>query len=544
MDLAENILSRKGPRNVLVVGNPGTGRNIIVHALIKKSLSGKSTKKLNGKRFIELDLVALASNVDSLEQSEKVIAECLNEAERAGNIVLVINDFHDFVGGEKRAGLTDVSAILLPYLSNSAFPTICITNYEGFHKYIEKRAELMKLFEKVEVKELTPEQTMFIIENKVFGLEQEYNKFISYPALKEIIRLSDKYIPYSFPLKAITLLKDAFAFSNKYASDHVILPEHVDQIVSAKTQIPVGKIRSKEKETLLNLEKTLKKRIVSQEEAIREISSALRRARSGIQNRKGPMGSFLFLGPTGVGKTETAKALAEAYFGSEDRMIRLDMSEFQRIDDIPRIIGGETQEGILTTRVKEDPFSLVLLDEIEKAHPDILNLFLQVLDEGYVNDNMGRKVSFGSTIIIATSNAGYQIILSALENKKEMAEIKKELLDYIFKNGTFRPEFINRFDGVVVFKSLSKEDLIKITQLQLEKMQKTLSEKHIELKITEELKRKIVDLSFDPVFGAREIKREIQDKIENAIAKALLSDKIKNGDKIEIKPEKFEITIL
>jgi len=544
MELAENILSRKGPRNVLIVGNPGTGRNIIVHALIKKSLSGKSTKKLNGKRFIELDLVALASNVDSLEQSEKVIAECLNEAGKAGNVVLIINDFHDFVGGEKKAGLTDVSSILLPYLSNSAFPTICITNYEGLHKHIEKKPELMKLFEKVEVKELTPEETMFIIENKVFGLEHEYNKFISYPALKEIIRLSDKYIPYSFPLKAITLLKDAFAFSDKYAGDQIILAEHVDQIVCAKTQIPVGKIRSKEKETLLNLENILKKRIVSQEEAIKEISSALRRARSGIQNRKGPMGSFLFLGPTGVGKTETAKALAEAYFGSEERMIRLDMSEFQRIDDIPRLIGGETQEGILTTKVREDPFSLVLLDEIEKAHPDILNLFLQVLDEGYVNDNMGRKVNFGSTIIIATSNAGYQIILDALKNKKDIPEIKKELLDYIFKNGTFRPEFINRFDGVVVFRSLSREDLIKITQLQLEKMQKTLSEKHIELKITEELKKKIVELSYDPVFGAREIKRKIQDKIENVIARALLEDKIKNGGKIQIDPNTFEIIIL
>ncbi|MDD3170650.1 MAG: ATP-dependent Clp protease ATP-binding subunit [Candidatus Pacebacteria bacterium] len=544
MELTENILSRKGARNALIVGNPGTGRSIIVHALIKKSLSGKSTKQLNSKRFIQLDLVALASNVDSFEQSEKIIAECLNEAEKSGNVVLIINDFHDFVGGEKKAGLTDVSSILLPYLSNSAFPTICITNYEGFHKYIEKKPELSKLFDKVEVKELTPEQTMFIIENKVFGLEQEYNKFISYPALKEIIRLSDKYIPYSFPQKAISLLKDAFAFSNKYANDHIILAEHVDQIVCDKTQIPVGKIRSKEKETLLNLENILKKRIVSQEEAIKEISSALRRARSGIQNRKGPMGSFLFMGPTGVGKTETAKALAEAYFGSEDRLIRLDMSEFQRLDDIPRIIGSEAQEGILTTKVKEDPFSLVLLDEIEKAHPDILNLFLQVLDEGYVNDNVGRKVNFGSTIIIATSNAGYQIILDALNNKKEMSEIKKELLDYIFRNGTFRPEFINRFDGVIVFKSLNQEDLIKITQLQLEKMQKTLSEKHIELAITDELKKKIVELSYNPVFGAREIKREIQDKIENVIAKALLGDKIKNGDKIQIDPNTFEIITL
>ena len=544
IEMVENILSRKGLRNALIVGNPGTGRNIIIHAVIKKSLTGKSTKEINGKKFVELDLVSLAADIESFEQSEKIIATCLNEAQRAGNVILILNDFHNFVGGEKKAGLIDISSIILPYLTNSSFPMICVTDYQGFNKNIEKKAELIKLFEKVEVKELTPDETMLIIEDKVFGLEQEYDKFISYPALKEIIRLSERYIPYSFPQKAISLLKDSFVFSNKYTDDRIILPEHIDQIVSAKTQIPVGKIRSKEKEVLLDLENILKKRIISQEEAIKEVSAALRRARSGVQSKKGPMGSFLFLGPTGVGKTETAKALAEAYFGSEERMIRLDMSEFQRIDDIPRLIGGENQEGILTTKVKEDPFSLVLLDEIEKAHPDILNLFLQVLDEGYLNDYLGRKVSFNNTIIIATSNAGYQIILEALKENKKMEEIKKELLDFIFKNSIFRPEFINRFDGVVVFKSLTQDDLIKIIQLQLEKIQKTLAEKHIEIIITEELKRKIVELSFNPIFGAREIKRTIQDKVENPIANALLSDKIKNGDKIKIDPETFEIVIL
>jgi len=433
IEMVENILSRKGPRNALIVGNPGTGRNIIIHAVIKKSLTGKSTKEINSKRFVELDLIALAADIESFEQSEKVIATCFNEAQRAGNVVLIINDFHNFVGGEKKTGLTDVSSIILPYLTNSAFPMICVTDYQGFHKNIEKKVELIKLFEKVEVRELTPEETMLIIEDKVFSLEQEYDKFISYPALKEIIRLSERYIPYSFPQKAISLLKDSFAFSNKYTDSRIILAEHIDQIVGAKTQIPVGKIRSKEKEILLNLENILKKRIVSQEEAIKEVSAALRRARSGVQNRKGPMGSFLFLGPTGVGKTETAKALAEAYFGSEERMIRLDMSEFQRIDDIPRLIGGENQEGILTTKVKEDPFSLVLLDEIEKAHPDILNLFLQVLDEGYLNDNLGRKVSFSNTIIIATSNAGYQIILEALKENKKWKKSKKSFLTLFLK---------------------------------------------------------------------------------------------------------------
>jgi ATP-dependent Clp protease ATP-binding subunit ClpA len=539
--VAENVISRKNSKNLLLIGNPGTGRKIIIHNLIKKSLRRELPDIANDKRFLQLDLVALSSSVDSFEKSEKVIGECLAEAQKSGNVILILNDFHDFLGGKKKAGITDISAILMPYLSNPKFQMICISNFDGYHKYIEKKPELLKYFEKVEVKELSPEETTLILENKVFGLEHEYNKFISYSSIKEIVHLSGKYIPYSFPQKAITLLEDAFAFSNKYGEGRIILPEHIDQIVTDKTQIPVGKVRTKEKETLLNMENILKKRIVSQEEAIKEISSALRRARSGVQNRKGPMGTFLFMGPTGVGKTETAKALAYAYFGSEERMIRLDMSEFQRLDDIPRLIGSETQEGILTTKVKEDPFSLILLDEIEKAHPDILNLFLQVLDEGYLNDNVGNKISFANTIIIATSNAGYQVILDAIKTNKEINEVKEEILEYVFKNAIFRPEFINRFDGVVVFKALTKEDLVKITQLQLEKIQKTLLEKHIELVITTELKEKIVDLSYNPVFGAREIKRKIQDKVENSIAKALLGDTLKNGDKIQINPNTFEV---
>jgi ATP-dependent Clp protease ATP-binding subunit ClpA len=283
--------------------------------------------------------------------------------------------------------------------------------------------------------------------------------------------------------------------------------------------------------------------VVSQNEAIEEISSAMRRARSGVHANKGPMGSFLFLGPTGVGKTETAKALAEVYFGSEDRMVRLDMSEFQRVDDIPRLLGSDTQNGILTTAVRENPFSLVLLDEIEKAYPDILNLFLQILDEGYINDNLGNKVNFSNTIIIATSNAGYKVILNSLKQNKEMVEIKKELLDYVFANNLFRPELINRFDGVIVFKSLGQTDLLQIAKLQLNKIAGNLKKKKIDFIITEELKSRIVELGFHPVFGAREMKRVIQDKVENSIAEALLSDKIKAGNSFELDPSDFSIKI-
>jgi ATP-dependent Clp protease ATP-binding subunit ClpA len=255
------------------------------------------------------------------------------------------------------------------------------------------------------------------------------------------------------------------------------------------------------------------------------------------------MGSFLFLGPTGVGKTETAKALAEIYFGSEEKMIRLDMSEFQQVKDISRLIGSKKEKGILTSKVKENPFSLILLDEIEKAHPDILNIFLQILDEGYVTDGFGRKVNFKNSIIIATSNAGYKMILEYIGKNSDWVSIKKNLLSYLFSEGSFRPEFINRFDGVVVFRPLNHDDLMNVCQLQFNKLKERLFEKDVEFVVTEELKGKVVDLSYNPQFGAREMQRVIQDKIENPLAKAILSGSLSKGNKVEIEPKNFNLII-
>jgi len=294
---------------------------------------------------------------------------------------------------------------------------------------------------------------------------------------------------------------------------------------------------------LLNLEKLIHQRIINQEEAVKEVSAALRRARAEVTVRKGPMGCFLFLGPTGVGKTETSKALTEIYFGAEERMIRMDMSEFQNVEDIPRLIGSAKEKGLLTTQVRENPFSSILLDEIEKAHPNILNLFLQVLDEGFLTDGLGRKVDFKNSIIIATSNAGYQVILEALKTKVEWSGVKEKLLDYLFEKAIFRPEFINRFDAVVVFRPLTKENLLDIAELMLQKLKKNLKEKDIEFIITQSLKEKIVELGYSPIFGAREMRRVIQDKVENVLASALLSGQLKRGDRVEVEPEEFKLKI-
>lgn len=540
----ERILSKKDAGNALIIGEPGVGRTNIIHGLIKKSLTGKSLPNVNNNRFIELDIISLSSTTTSFEQMEKILDQCFREVSNAGNVILIINDIHDFLGGKQKAGVVDISGIFGPYLNSPSFKTICLTSLKGLHQYIEDKPSLLAQFQKIEVEEMSTTETLKVLENKVFRLESEHQKFIPFNSLKETVLLCEKYISnFPFPQKAINLLDEAVIYSGRDAETNIVLPEHVDKMLSEKTKIPVGKIRSKEKEVLLNLEDILHKRVIGQQEAIDEISSALRRARTGVQTRKGPMGSFLFLGPTGVGKTETAKALAEAYFGSEDKMIRIDMSEFQRIDDIPRLLGSGEQPGILTSQVSENPFALVLLDEIEKAHPDVLNIFLQVLDEGYVNDSLGRKISFTNTIIIATSNAGYQTILKAIAENKEMPEIKREILSAIFEKGTFRPEFINRFDGTIIFKSLTKENLMMIAQIQLNKLNDNLRAKKIQLIITEELKSKIVELSYDPVFGAREMKRVTQDKIENIIARALLKDEIPQGSKIQIDPNSFAITI-
>jgi len=540
----ERILSRREINNALLVGEPGTGRKSIVYNLAKRSLSGQSLPEVNYKRVIQLDLPSLLAELPNSEEVEIALDKIFQEVVFAGNVILVIDEFHNYIGQVAKPGIIDISGVLTSYLHLPQFQIVAITTYEGLHKNIEQNPSVIGLFEKVEVGEVSKKETLILLENLTFALEKKYKIFISYPAIREIIDLTEKYMPaIPFPEKAMDVLDEVAIYVAQNVKEKIVLPRHVATIVKEKTQIPVGEIETKEKEILLNLEDLIHQRIINQEIAVKEIATALQRARAQISIRKGPMGGFLFLGPTGVGKTETAKALAEIYFGGENKMIRLDMSEFQAIEDIPRLLGAPGQEGLLTTPVRENPFSLLLLDEFEKAHPNILNLFLQVLDEGHLTDGQGRKVDFKNTIIIATSNAGYQIILEALKENLEWQEVKEKLLDFIFQEGIFRPELINRFDGVIVFKPLSKEDLLNIAELLLQKLKKNLSDKGIEFLITPGLKEKIVELSYDPKFGAREMRRAIQDKVENVLAKAMLSGKIKRGGLIKIDPNNFELKL-
>ena len=540
----ERILSRGEINNVLVVGDSGTGKRSMVQSLARKSLLGSGAASVNYKRFIELDLSGLLAQFNNSDEIEAVLDQLLKEVVLAGNIILVIDDIHNYIGQAPRPGIIDISGVIAPYLRMPQFQIIGITNYEGLHRYIEKNGSILSLFGKVEVVGISQQETLTLLEYLTFNLEKKYKIFISYQALREIIFLTEKYLPLlHFPEKAIDILNETAVYIANLTKERIVLPKHVAKIITEKTEIPVGEMETKEKEILLNLEGLIHQRIINQEEAVKEISTALRRARSEITTRKGPMGTFLFLGPTGVGKTETSKALAYFYFGSEEKMIRLDMSEFQDIKDIPRLIGSKNEIGLLTTPVRENPFSLVLLDEIEKADSNVLNLFLQVLDEGHLTDGFGRKISFKNTIIIATSNAGYQIILEALKNKEPWSEVKQKLLDCLFEERIFRPEFINRFDGVVLFNPLSKENLLDISQLMLSSLKENLKEKGIEFIITQELKEKIVELGYNPVFGARHMRRVIQDKVENVLASALLAGKIGKGSRVSIDPEKFNLII-
>ena len=541
IEQVERILSNPEINNVLIVGEPGVGMKNIILALAKKSVLEESLPTINNNRIVELKIPLLLAKLTSLDEVELTLEKIFQEVVKAGNVILVIDNFHNYVGGEQRPGAIDITGILSSYLPLSQFQFVALTSYSGLHKNIESHPSLLNFFSKVEVREPSKEETLLILEDMVFGLERKYKVFISWRALKEIVDLCERYITsLPFPKKAKDTLEEVVI---KVVAKRKtwVGRDDVDKLISQKTEIPVGKLEQKEKTILLNLEKLIHRRIINQDEAVNEVAAALRRARTEIVIRKRPMGCFLFLGPTGVGKTETSKALAEIYFGSEDRMIRLDMSEFQNIKDIPRLIGSFEYEGLLTTQVRENPFSLVLLDEIEKAHPNILNLFLQVLDEGHLTDGMGRKVDFKNTIIIATSNAGYKLILRAIEKGEKMSEIKEELLEYLFEKGIFRPEFINRFDAVVVFRTLTKENLLDIAHLLLSKIQKSLAQRNIEFIITDELKEKIVELGYDIKFGARNMKRVIQDKVENSIAQALLKGEIKKGDRFIISPDNFSV---
>lgn len=545
IETIERILSRRGENNLLVIGKPGGGRSTIVYSFAKRVLEDRSVLPLNHKRVLELDIQAMFAGLRTPGEILDRFRVVFSEAENAGNVILIIDNIHNYIGKQEGVGGLDISPAILPYLGSANLQVIGITTFEGFHKNIETNPAIMNFFETIEVEEPLKEETLFVLEDLLPGFERQYNLKVSYKTLKDIVELTDRYIQDTpFPEKAIDYLGEVMVYTKTKTNSKIVLPEHVAQIISQRTKIPAGEIQKTEREKLINLEAFLHRRIIDQEEAVNALADAMRRTRAGVAKADKPMGTFLFLGPTGVGKTETSKALAEAYFGSEKRMIRLDMTEYQGTEAIDRLIGSSKgiEQGQLTNAIRENPFSLILLDEIEKAHSKILNLFLQVLDEGRLTDSLGRTVSFRNSIIIGTSNAGAEFIRKYVEKKAGYAYsfFKKELMEFLLSKGIFKPEFLNRFDAAIVFKPLSQENLVEVAILMLQRLNKRLGEgRGIQLVVTKELAEKVAELGYHPEFGARPMNRVVQDRIENKIAMKILKEELRRGDVIEIKPEEI-----
>jgi ATP-dependent Clp protease ATP-binding subunit ClpC len=524
-----------GRQSVILVSNPGVGKTTIIQGIAELMLEERVPKILQDKRLVALNVGQLVAGATPAEAQERLLIIC-HEIARAGNIVLYIPNIEGLsgitAGGEESI---DLSGVLAEELSKGYFFVLASTTPANYSQYLEN-SSLGNLLQKVEILEPEVNQAIQILEAKAGGIEYQNKVILSYDALEKAVTFSDRYLHERFlPEKAIEILREAAHFTRtKRGEGAIVGGEDVAEVIAQKTKIPVTAVTEAESEKLLRLEEVMHKRVVGQDEAVSMVARALRRARAEVREAKRPIANFLFLGPTGVGKTETAKTVAEVYFGSEENMIRLDMSEYQDQTSIYRLIGMPSggSLGYLTESVRKNPFTLLLLDEIEKAHPDILNIFLQVMDDGRLTDNLGRTIDFTNVILIATSNAGSPAIQEGIRQGLGIDAIRDRLLNVELKP-YFRPEFLNRFDGVIVYKPLAQNEIETIARLMLDKIAKRLEDKHgIVFEITPEAVAELARAGFDPVFGARPLRRVIQEKVEDELTNLLLAKKIGRRDKV------------
>jgi len=536
----ETVLAKPAKNNCLLVGEAGVGKKTIVNALALKIAQGDCLESLKYKRIRQLDVGRLLAGAGKGELEAR-LEGCLGDAVEAGNIILYIDNFESMLGGtvqnaREEIGGIDATSILLPYFENSNLRIIAAVTPDEYFERVRANSALVGVFEKIEINPATEDDTMGILLDALSYIEIKYNVFFPLQSLKKIVQLSARYIhDVPFPEKALRLMQEA-AVNFGGSKISLISPEEIEELVSRKTNVPVGEAQGQEKEKLLNLESFLHKRVVDQEEAIEAVANALRRVRAGITSGKRPVGVFLFLGPTGVGKTETAKALAESYFGSEKNMIRLDMSEYQEVSSIDRLLGTEVNpDGVLTKAVIERPFSLILLDEIEKADKNILNVFLQVFEDGRLTTARGKVIDFTNTIIISTSNAGSEYIREQVNSGSQ--NIKEGLVNLLQQKGIFTPEFLNRFDGVIVYKPLTSEQITQVAQMMIADINKRLADRKIKVEVDDQALAKLVELGFDPQFGARPMRRVITEKIENLLAKKMLSGEVGENQVLKVSLE-------
>lgn len=598
------ILSRRMKNNPCMVGEPGVGKTAVAEGIAYLIAAGDVPDTVRDKRLLSLDLSSMVAGSKYRGEFEERIKKVIAEVKNAGNVILFVDELHTIIGAGGAEGAIDASNILKPSLSRGEIQMIGATTRAEYRKYIEKDAALERRFQPVYVEESTNEETVEILKGLRSAYEEHHHVEISDQALEAAVSLSVRYISDRFlPDKAIDLMDEACsrkrlgfgkkakktlpleleiqAFSddienlleagdideaaellkkqrkletkldkmkqNKNAKSVVVDAEDIADVVSVWTKIPVNKLTEQESKRLERLEEELYKRVVGQNEAVDAVARAIKRSRVGLKDPKRPVGSFLFLGPTGVGKTELSKALAEAVFGSEDALIRVDMSEYMEKHSVSKLIGsppgyvGFEEGGQLSEKVRSNPYSVILFDEIEKAHSDVFNILLQVLDDGHITDSQGRKVDFKNTIIIMTSNTGAQRIIdpkklgfvTASNADTEHEDMKKNVMDEVKQN--FKPEFLNRIDDIIVFRALTEEDVRNISNLLLKELkQRVASQMEIQLKFGDAVKKLIFEKGYDKKYGARPLKRAIQTNIEDELAEAVLKGEIKRGDTVQV----------
>ena len=614
------ILSRRTKNNPCLIGEPGVGKTAVVEGLAQKIVQEDVPETLKNKRVVSLDISSMVAGAKYRGDFEERIKKCLSEVRKAGDVILFIDEIHTIVGAGSAEGAVDAANILKPLLARGEVQVIGATTLNEYRKYIEKDSALERRFSPVMVGEPTAEETVKILEGIQDKYEAHHNVKITKEAIKAAVDLSVRYINDRFlPDKAIDLIDEAASRvkmrtytmpdnlkkleeeievltkekeeairaqdfekaatlrdserlkkeklgkeKQKWESKNTrtvtnLLEEDIAEVISSWTGIPVNKITQDENEKLKNLEEALHKRVIGQDEAVKAVAKAIRRGRVGLKDPNRPIGSFMFLGPTGVGKTELSKALAESLFGNENTLIRVDMSEFMEPHSVSKLIGsppgyvGYDEGGQLTEKIRRKPYSVILFDEIEKAHPDVMNMLLQILDDGRLTDSQGRTVNFKNTVIIMTSNIGARLITdkkalgfvnnveSEESKQKEYESTKKDVMSELKKE--FKPEFINRIDEIIVFHKLGEEDIKKIISIMLDGVQKRLKENNIDVEFDTTVNEYISKKGIDINYGARPLKRAIQSNIEDKIAEAILDGKIQNNKKAIVKVENEEIVI-
>jgi len=540
----ENLISTLGKvtnKNALLIGEPGVGKSSIILGLAQKINRGEVPIQLKDKRIIELDINALIAHSQNTGNMEELVIKAMTELAKAGNTILYIDEIQQIIPVKAAESGHSIAGMMLPYILNSQFPIVGSINYADYKKYFYSNESLRQSFTNIETKEISAGDALTILESKIPTLESNFNCFVTFPALVAAVEISQRYIrDRKLPSSAVQTIETTCSWAQANGINK-ITAEHVSKAISIQRNINIAEIDQDESNKLMKLEENIKSKVVGQDEAVTAISEALRRARADIRNPNKPIGSFLFIGPTGVGKTYLAKTVGEEYFGSQDPIIRLDMSEYQEISSINKFLGSSEGDSLLGAteislidRIKRNPHTVVLFDEIEKAHSDILNLFLQIFDEGRLTSTQGETVDFTHAIIICTSNIGSKILLDSLNEPNVMWEEAKERVLLELRQ-SMKPELINRFDDIIVFEPHDISNLAEIAVLELNQLAKRLAEKEITIKWSDQIPMLIANKSNEPGMGARPMKRYIQDNIEGQIAKGIIEQTIKPGEEIEIK---------